>query len=1033
MLGRYVVADVVRNPRRTLSTIAGIVLGVGLFCGVLFFVDGLSASMTQRAVAPLAIDMQRIVTQRIGNEVVLAQHAARDRLAANERTTVTLDIRNDGRFAANEVTIRSTPGSDLRFVMGSATLDGRPIEGYEDNPLSHGASQAGLNLATLAPGESHRIEYAVEALTAGRVDDRTVPTAFSTREAVSPTPANQPATVPLADLARQIRAVDGVDHAEQLSIADLGLGTLSAGNRTAPGATKVFGFDRVYEQRDATITVARGRLRTDAAAVSVEAAAALGIGPGDTVRAQLPDGSVLDQRVSAVLDLSQARSLYSSRRGGDLETFVYSPNAIVVSPPVFASRVFPAFEAAATTGDERLKSPPIREVDITLARHLLDADPATALTQTKRIGRDVAAVADRQDYLLDNITNTLTVAADDADVAKELFVFLGVPGAILAAILAAYAGHVLAEAQRREQATLRVRGAGRVHLLRMLALRTAILTGAGAVIGLAVGYAGAVAVLGRGSLDRVSTSRLAFSGLLGTLGGFLATGAARYVTGRRSIDREINEDRARLATRPPLWRRAWLDVVIAVVVVGGTVFALTQGAFDGQPGSVYFGRSVQLDLELLVLPVAVWIAGSLLAARVLGALAARARPEPGAPLTGAVPSLFRRSATRRVWAIGNGAIVISLIVALAASLAAFTASYDDAKRSDARFANGSDIRITPRPGAEGAYPATATRELTTKGIAETTPVVYGLSNVILRSDRTSDPANLAAVDPRAFPRITPVSDRHFESGDAARAFATLARRPRTIFLSTEMADFLNVQVGDTVNVLLARSTDQQVEVPLRVAGLFERLPAFPDGADALMSLAEHTDRVPTKTPDFFLARTIDGSDATLALAVRSLADGPGTAGNLRFDTRATTLGRDQSSLAALNIAGLVDLDSGFASSMAVVAIAIFVFGLLLARRREYVVLRAQGLETGGIRRLITAEAGVVAAAGGIAGVLVGTAMGYYFVRVLRPLFVLPPRFAVPLGNLALPLVIVLVAVLAASVIAAWMVQRLEPTELLRDE
>src|SRR6185436_10881395 len=138
---------------------------------------------------------------------------------------------------------------------------------------------------------------------------------------------------------------------------------------------------------------------------------------------------------------------------------------------------------------------PIREVDLTLDRQLLDADPATATVATKGIAHDVTAVAAHQDYLLDNITNTLSVAADDADVAKRLFFFLGVPGALLAAVLAGYAGNVLAEAQRREQATLRVRGASRRHLLRMLALRTAILTAAGAVVGLVAGYVSAALIL----------------------------------------------------------------------------------------------------------------------------------------------------------------------------------------------------------------------------------------------------------------------------------------------------------------------------------------------------------------------------------------------------------------------------------------------------------------------------------------------------------------------------------------------------------
>ena len=43
MIARYVRRDLVRNPRRSLATLAGITLGVGLFSAVLFFIDGSSA------------------------------------------------------------------------------------------------------------------------------------------------------------------------------------------------------------------------------------------------------------------------------------------------------------------------------------------------------------------------------------------------------------------------------------------------------------------------------------------------------------------------------------------------------------------------------------------------------------------------------------------------------------------------------------------------------------------------------------------------------------------------------------------------------------------------------------------------------------------------------------------------------------------------------------------------------------------------------------------------------------------------------
>src|SRR4029450_7684859 len=73
MITRYVWRDLVRNPRRSLATLAGITLGVGLFSAVLFFIDGSSASMTQRAIAPLPLDMQRILTDPLGEEVRLTE------------------------------------------------------------------------------------------------------------------------------------------------------------------------------------------------------------------------------------------------------------------------------------------------------------------------------------------------------------------------------------------------------------------------------------------------------------------------------------------------------------------------------------------------------------------------------------------------------------------------------------------------------------------------------------------------------------------------------------------------------------------------------------------------------------------------------------------------------------------------------------------------------------------------------------------------------------------------------------------------
>ncbi len=1023
----YVVLDLVRNPRRTLSTMVGVILGVGLFCGVLFFVDGLSASMTQRAVAPLPLDMQRIVSDRVGASLDFRQSLSSATGPNGEAWRVHLELVNRSGTDANEVTVRSVLRSGLAYVPGSATIDGDPLDDAAGNPFARGPARSGLNVGTLSPGSSVELGFVVTTEDSRAPAEEAVRSSYSTRESVQPIEANRPAPIDIDELARRIAELPGVAEAAPLSIADLGVDAVHHGDRTAAGPAKIFGYDAAYAENDPAIDIVAGA-PGDGAVLSAETAEALGVTIGDQVTLDLPDGSNARLPVTGIADLSQARALFSSRRGGDLETFIYVPNSVSVPQRLFTDTVLPAFERAAADGaDGRLKTPPVHEVDVTLERELLDADPASALVQTERIARDVMGVAAHQDYLLDNISNTLTVAADDAAVAKRLFVFLGVPGALLAAMLAAYAGNVLAEAQRREQAMLRIRGASRRDLLRMLAARTALLTATGSSIGLVVGYGAAAAVLGRASLERAGAAGLLTSAAIGTAVGFVATGASLYLTGRRTIDREISEDRHRHVDRVPLWRRLWLDVAGLVVVIIRTALALHNDAFAGTGGSVYYGRSVRLNLALLVLPVAVWVAGSLLAARATSRTLAATRPRSGPDLGPLTSALLRRSLGRRPWPIGNAAIMAALIVALATSLAGFTASYDRAKIEDARYANGADIRITPGPTAIDRYGPGDGDRFETASIDASSPVVYGLSNVILRSDRTSDPANLAAIDVSSYQRVAPV-DRA-----SAELLEALRRDPEAILVSRDMARFLKARPGDSLHVLLARATPDQAGIDLTIAGLYERLPGFPDGADAVIALDLHSATVPDKTPDFFLVDPSGSDEATFDRAVAELEAGPLAADRLRLDTRNSTLDRDQSSLAALNTAGLVSLDTGFSLAMIVVAIVIFVFGLLLQRRREYVTLRAQGVPAGTIRLLITAEAATVAAAGTVGGVLVGAAMGFYFVAVLRPLFVLDPVYVLPLPAVAPPVVLVVVATVLAAAAGSRLVNALDPTELLRDE
>ena len=73
----YVLRDLLRNPRRTLASVAGVALAVGLFSGIAFFVDSSSSQMTARAIAPVVINMQAGLIRPLAAPPDPSVHAAR--------------------------------------------------------------------------------------------------------------------------------------------------------------------------------------------------------------------------------------------------------------------------------------------------------------------------------------------------------------------------------------------------------------------------------------------------------------------------------------------------------------------------------------------------------------------------------------------------------------------------------------------------------------------------------------------------------------------------------------------------------------------------------------------------------------------------------------------------------------------------------------------------------------------------------------------------------------------------------------------
>ncbi len=1037
MSARYVWRELWRNPRRTLASLVGVALGVGLFSAVLFFIDGSGASMTRRALAPLALDQQRVLASPFGGRLSLREQvgAAAAGLRQGEVAAVSLTVSNTSSAPANEVVLSDLPAAPLRYVPGSTRLAGRALADVQgESPLAQGPAQTGFNLGSLAPGRSVQITFRVRAeapLAPAAARPRGT---ISSRESVIPIAANAPPPASLDALAATVGRLPGVASADGLSFVDLPRGSLASG-RTSLGDVRLFAFDERYRRQYPSIRIVGGALSPGRAVLSVEAARALGARSGSSsVALRLPGRrDPLMLPVGGVADLSRAKPLFYSRKSTNLEDFLYVPNGVVVDPATFRDLVLPAYRAATAARGSALLSSPLLELDVRLDRASLRSDPAGALRQSQAVGRAVTAISPGQDYLIDNASNTLQVARDDAAVAKRMFLFLGLPGALLAAFLAGFAGSVLAGAQRREQATLRLRGAHRGDLLRMLVLRSALLAGAGSVLGTAAGFVSALIVLGPAAVGEAAAATLLVSALLAVALGVLTTALALYLPGRRALRNEIAQERGELApTALPAWRRKRLDLVLLAAALVGEAALLSSGAFSAPTGSVYQGQAVSLPSRLLTAPVLAWIAGTLVVVRVLQAIMTRL-PLPAPPRFGAlVPGALLRSVRRRSWSLAAAIVCVGLVIGFGTALATFTATYDASKAADARYLLGADVRVTPSVLSLGAHPPSFARALEVPGIAAATAVVFSVENAVLTGPYSEDRQNLAAVDPAGFLRVASPPDRFFVGSSAAAALHALQADPRGILVEARAADALQLKPGDDAPVLLARGTPAQRRVTMHVVGLFHRLPGFPEGATLLTDLRTYERATGAARADVFLARSaMPGADG-LRSAVDALRAGPGGGDRLNIESTATALGKDQSSLTALNVRGLVNLNGTYTLLMAAAGISIFVFGLVLERRREYVTLRAQGAGAGQVRALVLGETAVVGMSALLAGVLVGLGMGALLVRVLRSLFVLPPSTLVPGARLAALIGLALVATLVSSLAASALLRRLRATELLRE-
>lgn len=297
--------------------------------------------------------------------------------------------------------------------------------------------------------------------------------------------------------------------------------------------------------------------------------------PGDST----PLGLTLP--VAGQVDVREATTWFEIPAGDVQGDVVVTPRAVLIDYATFVREILPALQqtsnapAAATNPGLAELPPATLEAHVVIDPATYPADPAAAAQWSATLRRVLERQAPSDLIVADNAYEPLIEASSDATNAKVIFFLLGIPGALVAAALGLAAASALAEANRREDALLRLRGAADAQVAR-LAVGHGILAGlVGTALGFGLGVAGASLVVGHAVWRDIPTGRLIVLALLATAAGAITTAARLLPILRGGSRGDLVVDRRHLAGQwRPLWLRARLDLVallLGLLMLAGNV------------------------------------------------------------------------------------------------------------------------------------------------------------------------------------------------------------------------------------------------------------------------------------------------------------------------------------------------------------------------------------------------------------------------------------------------------------------------------
>lgn len=778
---------------------------------------------------------------------------------------------------------------------------------------------------------------------------------------------------------------------EAFYAATTGLQASTGGTVQTTGPGKVIAFGKDYLKTfPRELRLLSGTL--DGPLLAQQTAANLHARPGDTVTINRPGLAPVQVTIAGVVDLPDADAFFQGVGLPQQAAPQAPPDNVVILPQGQWHQVFDP-QGAMRPGSTRM------QFHVRLDHNALPTQPTAAYTAVTGAAHNLEARVAGQALVANNLGARLLAVRGDGLYATVLFLFLGLPGVALAALLTFAVTASGGDRRRTDQSLLRTRGATRGQILSLAGAEALAVGAGGTILGLVLAALSA-------RLLGLTLAGWMGAGLFAALAGVaLALGAVLWPAWRDLRGRTVSS--ARRAVRrdqAPLWRRLGLDLILLV----GAGFTFWQSASTGYqivlaPEGV---PATAVDYKAFLAPALFWIGSALLLLRLSDLLiggAPRIVSRLLRPAAGHLSPLVATTLSRQSRRLTGGVAMAALALAFAVSTSIFNTTYNGQSRVDAELTNGADVTVfgtTANPA--GPHLAALAK---VPGVTAAVPMMHRFAYV------GADLQDIYGIQPGQITKATRLSNAFFPGASAQSILAKLKATPDGVLVSEETVKDFQLHRGDRINLRLMSGSDHHYHVvPFHFIGVAREFPTAPKDS-FLVANASYIAKATGIAPAEYVMMKTSGQPAKVAQAVRASLNG---APGMQVKDIGSVTHIIGSSLTSVDLSGLTRIELTFA-----ILIAAASAGLMLAlgfedRKRAFAILTAVGAKPGQLAAFLRSEGLLVAAGGIIFGAGYGTLAAWMLVKLLTGVFDPPPEtLAVPFAYLGVVIFMIIVSVAGA--------------------